>query len=775
MNKIHYNMKKFKLLGLIIFSLIFDYHLHAGSYSTSGSAAAACINVSVPNGSTGVQFQLTMTSGDWDLYVNLPGNGCPTTGSFDCRSWNAGTSAEDCGSYTAPNSCGSGNSTYRVLIDPYDLSGTWTLTVTWSDCGGPPAYDNCAGATILPLDECNSTPFVLPKEATNSGLPNPSCLQPNGSGCGTGAVLEDIWYRFTANSSTTIVEAINNNRHMAVQVYSGTCGSLTPVPGGCSDICGSPATEIITISTNPGQTYYVRLMRTNGDGATNDMDGTIRAYSSSSHANQGVLGNVTANNSRGSAPTLTLNGTPNSCGDVGSLRTGKIQVRNLGGSTMDNYISSESCFLNTHSNSSAYKNMWARVTIPAGSSINGLYFYSTIEGVCPQPSSSTNLRTGYINVFTGTSSCTPSSPCGGTWDNVITSYNLGAPYIEALGTERVDVVAGQTYYIEIWTTSFATDPNFNFDVHVVPLGNPPTNENCNNAIAFSGSGVGCNLGADPACTGYTIPCMSTVENSVFYTFESPGVPFQIEVESVFCEGGAQDLQAGIFEMNEVTCLDNLSGANLVASGCFTGNRTFNINSPLPAGSDYLIWFDGNAGAACTWGFSVLPVEWKYFEVEEMGDDVGVFWQTVTETNSYYFSVERSGNYSDWISIGKVNGAGTTSTSSNYRFIDEEPKFGINYYRIKQVDFDGEYTYSDVKAIDFNRKKEQLIVPNPNDGKFLLTAIKKNSLIEIRSISGQIVFSLISENSNEIIELENIDRGMYLLIVDGEYVDKFIVR
>lgn len=755
----------------------------AGLFTQSGTALQSCISVVIPNGSTGIQFQLTMTSGDWDLYVNLPGNGCPTTSSFDCRSWNGGTSAEDCGSYTAPNSCGSGNSTYRVLIDPYDLSGTWTLTVTWADCGGPPANDNCTGATILPLDECNWTTFILPKEATNSGVAVPSCLQPGGLGsCGTGSILEDIWYRFTANSSTTVVEVFNNNRHMAIQVYSGSCGSLTPVSGGCSDNCPAPSNpvlESVSISTNPGQIYYVRLMRTNSDGLTNDMDGTIRAYSSSSHANQGVFGTVTANNSRGSAPNLTLNGSPNTCADVGTLRTGRIEVRSLGTATRDNSIADQSCFL-VGQTTSSNRNVWARVTIPSGSSINGLYFYSTIEGVCPQPSSSTNLRTGYINVYTGTSSCTPNSPCGGAWDNIITSYNFSAPYIETQGTERIDVVPGQTYYIEIWTTSFGNDPNFNFDVHVVPLGNPPGNENCNNALAFSGSGVGCNLGADPACTGYTIPCMATVENSVFYTYESPGTPFQIEVENVVCEGGAQDLQAGIFEMNAGTCLGNLTGSNLVGSACFTGNYSFDINAPLPAGSDYLIWFDGNAGAACTWGLTILPIEFKDYSVTCDDDGVIFNWSTYSEHNNDFFSIEVSSDGSIFETIGIMDAIGNSISQSDYSMRFDSPQRGNWYYRLSQTDFDGKKTILGTLSSEWPCKdgdNEPYLFPNParDEVNVLFESNGRSTYsVEVFNSLGQLVLPSISGefkgNGQKMIKVatNDLSAGSFIVrIMEGE--------
>lgn len=492
----------------------------------------------------------------------------------------------------------------------------------------------------------------------------------------------------------------------------------------------------------------------------------------------GHFGAVTANNSKGSAPTLTLTSI-NTCSDIGSLKTGTIRVRNLGGATRDNWNTNQTCFTIAEPNISTYKNVWVRVSIASGSGITGLYFYSSINGVSPLPSSSTNLRSVNMGVYSGTGGsapCTPGLVCSSKWDNTIVSYTASAPYIQTLGVERIDVTPGNTYMIELWTTPQSTDPNYNFDIQVIPLGNRPANDLCSGAIPYLNE-VGCNLGALPSCLGDIPDCAFTIENSVFYTITKPGTgAFSVTISNVFCEGGGNNLQTAIYRTTTGNCsVDMNAVGNQIDDRCFTGTYTYNISNADPPGTTYIMWFDGNAGAACTWGITVLPVEWSAFEVEEFEDAVGLFWETATEKNSYYFDIERSSNDREWVSIGKVNAAGTSSIPRSYRFLDELPNYGINYYRIKQVDFDGEFTYSDVKAIDFNRKKEQLIVPNPNDGKFLLTAIKKNSLIEISSISGQKVYSLISENVNEIIELENIERGMYLLSIDGKYLEKIIIR
>ena len=119
----------------------------------------------------------------------------------------------------------------------------------------------------------------------------------------------------------------------------------------------------------------------------------IAGFSLSAFSQAGHYGTVTANNSRPSAPTLTLTA-PNSCSDIGNLKSGKIEIRNFSASTADNFINSQSCF--TIGNISTNRNVWVQVTIPAGTGIFGLYFYSSTAGVTPQPKTRTNLRKANI-------------------------------------------------------------------------------------------------------------------------------------------------------------------------------------------------------------------------------------------------------------------------------------------------------------------------------------------------------------------------------------------
>jgi len=95
----------------------------------------------------------------------------------------------------------------------------------------------------------------------------------------------------------------------------------------------------------------------------------------------------------------------------------------------------------------------------------------------------------------------------------------------------------------------------------------------------------------------------------------------------------------------------------------------------------------------------LPIELVSFEGRSYSHFNQLTWVTVTETNNDYFIIERSEDAYDWVSVGKVYGNGTSHTSILYTFKDNNYSNTLNYYRLKQVDRSGEYTYSDIITVD----------------------------------------------------------------------------
>ncbi len=89
----------------------------------------------------------------------------------------------------------------------------------------------------------------------------------------------------------------------------------------------------------------------------------------------------------------------------------------------------------------------------------------------------------------------------------------------------------------------------------------------------------------------------------------------------------------------------------------------------------------------------LPVKLKSFNYEIAGQSVKLVWQTATEINNYGFEIHRKSENSNWIKIGFTNGYGNSNSIKNYSFIDR-PTGGKNFvYRLKQIDFDGRFEYS----------------------------------------------------------------------------------
>jgi hypothetical protein len=88
------------------------------------------------------------------------------------------------------------------------------------------------------------------------------------------------------------------------------------------------------------------------------------------------------------------------------------------------------------------------------------------------------------------------------------------------------------------------------------------------------------------------------------------------------------------------------------------------------------------------GTITLPVKLTTFNANEKNGTIRLNWSTASETNSAHYNILRSSTANDFVKINQVSANGTTSNVSNYSFVDETPLPGINYYKLQQVDFDG---------------------------------------------------------------------------------------
>lgn len=159
---------------------------------------------------------------------------------------------------------------------------------------------------------------------------------------------------------------------------------------------------------------------------------------------------------------------------------------------------------------------------------------------------------------------------------------------------------------------------------------------------------------------------------------------------------------------------------------------------------------------------ILPIELLSFTAKEVKDKVLLNWETATEINNDYFTVERSKDVKNWEKVFNKPGAGSSNSLISYDAIDESPLSEISYYRLKQTDFDGKTSYSNIAVVNFENTSFN-VYPNPTD-KLLNIDININdnnepvSLI-IKDVTGKTVIEQTLENSNKI-DVSFLAKGFY---------------
>ncbi|MEO1259008.1 MAG: T9SS type A sorting domain-containing protein [Bacteroidota bacterium] len=222
---------------------------------------------------------------------------------------------------------------------------------------------------------------------------------------------------------------------------------------------------------------------------------------------------------------------------------------------------------------------------------------------------------------------------------------------------------------------------------------------------------------------------------------------------------------------------------MTATG-FSGSQFGTVN--LPNNSDWSITY--NADNVVIGFQTVLPVELTDFKAEKEDDHVLLNWQTLSELNNRGFFVERSADGWSWGEIGFVEGRGNSSGKNNYLFKDENPLQSMNYYRLRQVDIDGHFSFSKIINVVWEKELKNIfeIYPNPVSGNYLSVFFKNiksenGELILINNI-GQIIKKEkieLKENKMEInYGIKNIPAGQYFIFwqsESGRWMEKILIE
>ncbi len=194
------------------------------------------------------------------------------------------------------------------------------------------------------------------------------------------------------------------------------------------------------------------------------------------------------------------------------------------------------------------------------------------------------------------------------------------------------------------------------------------------------------------------------------------------------------------------------------------------------------------GIGSTQPSNPLPIQLVSFNAKlDRTGVVEINWVTATEINNDYFSVERSTNGISFEEIEVVSGAGNTSRTLTYDIIDEKPLTGVSYYRLKQTDYDGTVSYSNIVSIN-NRgaftQHNWSLFPNPIivGGNVNISGVLNKGKAEVyEAASGRIITSELIVDGSASIDTDNIlGKGVYLVRILDENnqqlsVQKLIVQ
>ena len=164
----------------------------------------------------------------------------------------------------------------------------------------------------------------------------------------------------------------------------------------------------------------------------------------------------------------------------------------------------------------------------------------------------------------------------------------------------------------------------------------------------------------------------------------------------------------------------------------------------------------------------LPVTISQFSAYPQGTTSLLRWTTNSESNNKGFFIERSNNSLDWQLIGSVSSLapnGNSTTKTNYSFTDHAPKTEKNFYRLKQEDRDGKFSYSSIELVTFKDGQSITIFPNPAKEVFYLSGMKGGETVSIYSLVGSLIRTeKIPGRGTYHLPLGGVSKGTYLVKV-----------
>ncbi|OAV45613.1 T9SS type A sorting domain-containing protein [Lewinella sp. 4G2] len=506
-------------------------------------------------------------------------------------------------------------------------------------------------------DECGSATLILvnaPQTCTSvgAGTLNAATASPGPVAC-LGTANNDVWFRFTAGATGTTIRLTN--------ILGGDSDFVHEVYSGTCDnltriSCSDPNTSTL-FNLTVGAAYYIRVFTFENLPAATTFNVCVQLPSPPPD-----------NDDCGAAFPLLLS--------ENSTCTAGFNATTFGATR-----GPETNVCSTANDD----DVWFRFVAPTTDPY--LFELSNFE------------QQTYVHVYSGV--------CGGNLTRIGNCL--------ATTSSRVDLVAGQTYLVQIHTASPSLRTNFRLCARrIVP---PPINDDCIDAVnVFMGNNPGCDNTVRGSLEGATSSgnnarCTGTENNDVWYSFLATSSAVDISILRV--RGNIRDIVHSVYtgtcnNLTQLACTDNPDNSTL--AGLNVGQRYYvRINTWSSAG-----------GATTTFDLCLsqsaasLPVEFADFTGESRTKNNLLEWTTASEANTEFHVLERANPQDNsWKSLVTLEAAGESDRAITYQAVDESP-LPSSIYRIRSIDFDG--TESVSNTLQLERKQTDLFLqsvqPNP---------------------------------------------------------------
>ena len=594
---------------------------------------------------------------------------------------------------------------------------TWLSTVTGvvrfythtnASCGTASTYMTRSVCCVSPppANDLCANATALPCGTTNlAGTTVSTTNVTDPTGCSNTSNY-GVWYTFVGDGNQTTVSASGGSIDIGMAIVSGSCGSFSS-----TEVCVDDyyTTESYTFTTTNAVNYYVYIAYY-GDASTTTGTFTISRTC------------IT--------PTSTCTGNYyDSGGSGGSYSNSEL--------TQETFCSDNGDCISLTFNSFALEDTYDYLYVYLGNDVSsspyGAFTGSDLSGVT-------------IESFTG----------------CITLV---------FESDGVGTAAGWDFSV-----SCGTCPP------IGPCGNPETNDYCSDPAILTQGGSGWSSSTTSIYNAYEANPLAnpifcgSIENNSWYQFTAQSTIETFNFSSVTNCADGGGVQAEVYSIGRDAngCCTSLSSvSNCMNPGLATPGIV--TATGLTIGVDYILMVDGFAADNCDFTVSnwsatgILPVTLTNFTGYQYENGNKLIWTTKSEINNDYFILQKSFDGKHFEDVGIIDGNGNSSIENNYTFFDNNVRFKINYYRLKQIDFDGKYEYSKTIVISSNQHLEINLYPNPSkEDLYFDISESSDEILTVQYINvlGSLVSELISttegKNTYQVKEFRNLKAGIYLV-------------